>query len=158
MDTQYVAANFYVLTTDVTSKDLHEGISAKLEKPYLSSCEDDNIDMAHGIIWGENNRIFVAMVVRMEQQKKYVPFLVDTGSPHTYISEEVFASFGQLAINPSTTIRLHINGKPWLVLQSPKSSHFKDVNVLGTTFMKHFASALKIDFRTGSVSLTSSLS
>ena len=67
-------AEYDVLLTDVNSKDLHHEISSRLERLYLSNIEDDNIDTTKGIIWGPNNQIFVAMVVRMGRKKKYVHF------------------------------------------------------------------------------------
>ena len=51
MDTQYMPTEFDVLLTDVGSKDLHDGVSAKLEKYYLSDIADDNIDTTDGVIW-----------------------------------------------------------------------------------------------------------
>lgn len=145
-----------VLLSDVSSKDLHHEISSMLSTMYLSDITDDNIDTTNGIIWGPHNRVFVAMVVRMGHKKKYVHFLVDTGSPSTYICQEVFTSFGRMINNPNNPVSLHINGKPLTVLQSPKNSHFEDVNVLGTTFLKTFNSVVNIDFKAGDVTIKTS--
>lgn len=154
MDTQYMPLEYDVLLSDVSSKELHHDISRMLEKLYLSDITDDNIDTTKGIIWGPNNRIFVAMVVRMGTKKKYVHFLVDTGSPNTFICHEVFTSFGRMVNNPNNAVSLHINGKPLTVLQSPKNSHFEDVNVLGTTFLKTFNSVVNINFEIEDVTIT----
>lgn len=154
MDVQYMPTEFDVLLTDVSSKDLHHDISKRLSKLYLSDITDDNINTTKGIIWGPNNRVFVAMVVRMGSKAKYVHFLVDTGSPNTYICQEVFTSFGKMIANPNNTVSLHINNKPLTVLQSPEKSHFEDVNILGTTFMKTFNSVLNVDFGEEAVTLT----
>ena len=154
MDEQYLPTEFDVLLTDVHSRDLHHDISVRLRRLYLQDIEDDNIDSTEGILWGPNNRVFVAMVVRMGSKKKYVHFLVDTGSPHTYVSQEVFTSFGRMHPNPNNPVSLHINGRPLTVLQSPERSHFEDVNIVGTNYMKTFNCVLNIDFAKDKVTLT----
>lgn len=152
-DEQYMPTEFDVLLNDVHSKDLHHDISTRLRKLYLQDIDNDNIDNTEGIIWGPNNRIFVAMVVRMGKKKKYVHFIVDTGSPRTYISHEVFTSFSRMHPNPNNLVSVHINGKPLSVLQSPKESHFEDINIIGTDYMKTFNCILNIDFAKDAVTL-----
>ena len=152
-DEQYMPTEFDVLLTDVHSRDLHHDISIRLKKLYLQDIDDDSIDKTEGIIWGPNSRIFVAMVVRMGNKRKYVHFIVDTGSPNTYISQEVFTSFGRMHPNPNNPVSLHINGKPLSVLQSPERSHFEEVNIIGTSYMKTFNCILNIDFARDAVTL-----
>ena len=152
-DEQYMPTEFDVLLTDVHSRDLHHDISIKLKKLYLQDIDNDNIDKTEGIIWGPNSRIFVAMVVRMGNKKKYVHFIVDTGSPHTYMSHEVFTSFGKMHLNPNNPVSLYINGKPLLVFQSPDKSHFNEVNIIGVSYMKTFNYILNIDFAKDTVLL-----
>lgn len=144
---------FDVLVTDVHSKDLHHDISIRLNKLYLSDIIDDKIDNTEGIIWGPHNCVFVAMVVRIGNKKKYVHFLVDTGSPSTYISQEVLTSFGKMLLNPSNPLSVHINGKPLLVIQSPEKSHYEDMNILGTSYMKTFNCILNVNFASEKVTL-----
>ena len=154
LDAPYSPTKFDVLLTDVSSKDLHHDISNRLHKLYLSDLTNDDIDQTEGIIWGPNNRIFVAMVVRLGNKRKYVHFLVDTGSPKTYICQEVFTSFNKMISNPNNSVSLHINGKLLSVLQSPENSHFEDVNVLGTDYMKMLNCVLHVDFGEETVKLT----
>ena len=50
---------------------------------------------------------------------------------------------------------VHINGHPVLVLQSPVFRHFKDINILGTDYMKTFKCVLNVDFGAETAKLTS---
>ena len=145
-DIQYSPTNFDVLLTDVHSDELHHEISKLLDTPYLEDAEDSGSKEATGIVWGPHNRIFVATVVKMSDKFKHVHFLVDTGSPFTYVCNEVLQSFNKTVSNPHNPFRLDINGMPLLVLQSPEDKHFKDINILGTDFMKTFGCVLTVDF------------
>ena len=156
LDAQYSPTEFDVLLTDVHSRELRYDISNKLNKLYLSDVvdnEDFNTGLSQGILWGPNVRIFVTMAVRVGALSKYVHFLVDTGSPRTYICQEVFTSFRKMISNPKNPVSLHINGNPLSVLQSPERSHFEDVNILGTDYMKTFNCLLNVDFSNDTVSL-----
>jgi hypothetical protein len=145
-DVQYSPTDFDVLLTDVHSNELHHEISHMLNTTYLEDAGDNSSDEALGIVWGPHNRIFVATVVKMGDKLKHVHFLVDTGSPFTYVCDEVLQSFNKIVSNPHNPFRVHINGMPILVLQSPEDKHFKDINILGTDFMKTFGCVLTVDF------------
>ena len=156
-DVQYSPTDFDLLLTDVHSNELHHEISNMLGSTYLNDAEKDDISEATGIVWGPHNRIFVATVVRMGNKLKHVHFLVDTGSPFTYICDEVLQSFGKTVSNPKNPFTVHINGKPILVLQSPEDKHFKDINLLGTDYMKTFRCILAVDFEKETAKLTTNL-
>ena len=145
-DVQYSPTDFDVLLTDVHSDELHHDISRMLGTAYLEDADTNGAQEAVGIVWGPHNRVFVATVVMMGNKRKHVHFLVDTGSPFTYVCDEVMQSFGRLVANPKNAFSIHINGRPVLALQSPEDKHFKDINVLGTNFMKTFGCVLTADF------------
>ena len=145
-DVQYVPTDFDVLLTDVHSNELHHEISDMLNTNYLEDADNDDVQEATGTVWGPHNRIFIATIVRMSNKLKHVHFLIDTGSPSTYICDEVLQSFGKTVSNPHNPFSVHINGKPILALQSPENMHFKDINILGTDFMKTFKCVLTVDF------------
>ncbi len=150
-DDQYSPASFDVLLTDVHSKDLHEDISNMLDIKYLDIAESDDVKESSGIVYGPHNRVFVATVVRKSDILRHVHFLVDTGSPFTYICTEVLQSMGIHAPDPKTPIRVRINGMPTTTMQS--HGHFEDINLLGTDFMKTFGCVLTADFEKGTVRL-----
>lgn len=154
LDEQYLPTEFDVLVTDVHSKDLHHDISKRLEKLYLSEAADDGTYDTQGIVWGPHNRVFVSAIVKMGSKRKHVHFLVDTGSPSTYVCQEVFTSFGRMLPNPNNAVSMHINGKQLSVLQSPEKSHFEDMNILGTNYMKTFNCVLSVDFAKDVATLT----
>src|SRR5688572_19179302 len=80
-----------VLITDVSAKDLHEIISGKLKEKYLSDSEIEYDGDIKGIIHGQDLRLFCATTVKINDKIKIV---LDTGSPTTYLSEEVMNAFG----------------------------------------------------------------
>ena len=156
-DVQYSPTDFDLLLTDVHSNELHHEISSMLGTTYLNDADTDDISEATGIVWGPHNRIFIATVVRMGNKMKHVHFLVDTGSPFTYICDEGLQSFGKTVSNPNNPFTVHINGKPILVLQSPEDKHFKDINLLGTDYMKTYLCMLAVDFEKETATLKTNL-
>ena len=64
-----------------------------------------------------------------------VIFLVNTGSPYTYLSPAVYASLGYVDSIPKSA-ELRVQGIAVTVSPSPADSHFADVNVLGQDFFK----------------------
>lgn len=153
-DVQYDPGDFDVLLTDVHSNELHHEISSMLGTSYLEDAESGPVIETRGIVWGPHNRVFVATVVKMGSRAKHVHFLIDTGSPFTYLCDEVLQSFGKTVSNPHNPFSVHVNGMPVLVLLSPENRHFKDINILGTDFMKTFKCVLKVDFGEETVTLT----
>jgi hypothetical protein len=82
----------------------------------------------------------------MGNKQKNVHMLVDTGSPSTYLSNEVFASFDRMIYNPSNPVSVNINGKQVTVWKSPETSHFTDVNILGSDYLKTYNAIVTIDY------------
>lgn len=153
-DAEYSPRDFDVLLSDVHSNDLHHVISDRLYTSYLGNAEEGNFVEAAGIVWGSHNRVFVATVVKRKDMMKHVHFLVDTGSPYTFMCEEALKSLHALPVDPVSTVRVHINGHAVLVHQSPKDKHFNDINVLGTDFMKTYNCILNVDFGESVATLT----
>ena len=136
-DDQYLPTDFDVLLTDVHARDLHQDISRQLGRNYLADyTENSQVDYIEGIIWGPHKRIFVPMIIKMGKKQKNVHMLIDTGSPVTYICNEVLASFDRMIYNPSNPVTVNINGRPIAVIQSPERSHFSEVNILGSDYLK----------------------
>lgn len=135
----------------VHSKDLHEDISDRLNVKYLEIAESDNVKEAPGIVYGPHNRVFVATVIKRGDRLRHVHFLVDTGSPFTYICNEALQSLGIEVLDPKNPVRVRINGMPTTALQS--HGHFADLNLLGTDFLMTFGCVLTADFDNGKVKI-----
>ncbi|CAG8491204.1 361_t:CDS:2 [Funneliformis mosseae] len=136
---------FDLLLVDLRSKDLHEKISKKLQVEYLSESLHTELKEVNGIIFGPNLRIIVSLPVRIKQKTKNVHFVIDTGSPKTYICEEVYESFKVILPN-SSTYQILLNNKRTVVHLPPIDSNFTDINVLGTEYLKATGSNLTINF------------
>src|SRR3954471_12079359 len=90
----YDPRNFDILLTDIDTEDVHESIPRKLNVEYLSDAPNELDGDITGIMYGPHFRLFCATTIRIKNKIKMVIFLVDTGSPTTFISEEVLRSFG----------------------------------------------------------------
>ena len=130
-------------------------ISDMLGTEHLEETEDDICTEAKGVVWGPHNRIFIATVVKIGDKMRHVHFLVNTGSPFTYMCDEVIQSFRKIVSNPHNPFSVHINGHPVLVFQSPENPNFRDMNILGTNFMKTFKCILNVNFGAETAKLTS---
>ncbi|CAI2187326.1 11319_t:CDS:1 [Funneliformis geosporum] len=145
IDDTYEPKNFDILLTDVCGKDLRKGISEILGVEYLSD-SSKKFDDINGIMYGVNFRFFYATTIKINKKIKVVHFLLDTGSPVTYISEDVLNAFGVSAIRPNDKILVEINNIRTFVMMSPKNSHFSEINLIGTEFMVLSGSFLTADF------------
>ena len=155
LDAQYAPLEYDVLVTDVHTQDLHGEISRRLGSPYLHSSDDDSpVDSVNGIIWGPNNRVFVSMKVRIRNRPaKNVHMLVDTGSPQTYLCQEVFKASNAEMANTRDAVNATVNGTRLSILQSPEGSHFSDINVLGCDYFRIANATLNVSFSENSVSI-----
>ena len=130
--------DMFNLLIGLNSKDLHEQVSERLGIKYLSDSSRKELKEATGIIFGPHLSIVVSLPVTIEKKTKNVHFVVDTGTPKTYICDEVYKSFkvfipGSPSSRPYTIL---LNDVPTLVHLPPINSNFTEVNVLGTEFLK----------------------
>jgi hypothetical protein len=106
-----------------------------------------------GIIYGTSNKVFVACIVKKRDIIVQVIFLIDTGSPNTYLREDSLAALGHSDAIPSDTLVM-INGVGLTVF--PSRGHFSNVDLLGQDFFTSAASVLTIDYKTKEVLVTTS--
>ncbi|KAJ1340341.1 hypothetical protein BSLG_005043 [Batrachochytrium salamandrivorans] len=106
-----------------------------------------------GRIKGQTHRLMVPLVCRRQPTKpKQVPsvniiFLIDTGSPVTYICQEAMeALIGKDSPLPQAMYAKIHSEKAIEVHLSPKGSHFADVNVLGMDFIVKNRVYPRLDF------------
>jgi hypothetical protein len=84
---------FDILLYDIDEKVLHDEISTALKSAYLS--ETPHLTSPHptvdGIMFGNHNRVLFPLVVRIPRKSHSytIHFLFDSGSPFTYLSQEV---------------------------------------------------------------------
>jgi len=80
-----------VLFSDVTHAKLQSTIAEQLGIPYLSEAADakEVIQVSTGYIYGLHKRTIVPFVVTYRKEARWVFFIVDSGSPWTYLSAQV---------------------------------------------------------------------
>ena len=84
---------FDILLSDINDNLLHNEISTALGSAYLS--ETPHLTSPHatvdGIMFGKHNRVLFPMVVRLPRKSHsyVIHFLYDSGSPFTFLSQEV---------------------------------------------------------------------
>ena len=86
--------DYDVLITDVTARILRDEVAEIAGVPYLKrATKDENkkIDIGTGFAYGFNSRIIFPCVVGLQDRDRayWTFFVVDSGSPHTYISPDV---------------------------------------------------------------------
>lgn len=128
-----------LLLTDITAKELRV-IAEAMDVDYLGIAAFPGTFPALGNIKGQNNRLMVPLVCRRRTTKDVpsinIIFLIDTGSPVTYLCREAMESLiGKDSHLPQALyVEIH-SEKAIEVHLSPKGSHFADVNVLGMDFL-----------------------
>eukprot|EP00741_Cyanophora_paradoxa_P000288 tig00000403_g279.t1 len=79
----------------------------------------------------------------------FAPFIIDTGSPHTYVSGDVIEALGLSSVS-ALGATLLVNGRPATVYES--HSHFSKACVLGASYF--VANRLALTVRYASLSLS----
>ncbi|CAB4483165.1 hypothetical protein RhiirA5_379087 [Rhizophagus irregularis] len=132
--------------SDVKSKDLYEKVSEILNVKYLSDTTQE-LDEVNGILYGYSNRFFGVMTMNINDKIKNLIFLIDTGSPKTYITKEVLDSYLPNITNTYNPFSVILNKRHIAVNVSPVGSTFSDLNILGTDYMSVYRAKLDADFK-----------
>jgi hypothetical protein len=86
--------DYDVLLTDVTANILRDEVAEIAGIPYLKRATKDEankmVNTATGFVYGDNNRLIFPCVVGLKGRDKayWAFFIIDHGSPHTYIAPE----------------------------------------------------------------------
>jgi hypothetical protein len=141
-----------MMLTDITSKILHSSecsITIGRGKAYLSPADSIQVPWpATGIVYGYNRRLMISLPCRRARSDRghkvlNVFFLLDTGSPCSYLSREAMEALvsrpdcnlpEQLEVvmqNESSSMQFHMS--PLGTPEHPGKFH--DVNVLGMDFL-----------------------
>ncbi|KAI9771843.1 MAG: hypothetical protein M1840_001613 [Geoglossum simile] len=128
--------DFDVLITDMNNDILESEISKLAGIPYLKEVKKIEADnMPHkltGFMYGEKFRLILPCLVGVQGKARWVFFIVDTGAPLTFISDQVAQAFG-LSGQEGIWIA-KIAGRPHPVHITPPGAHFAGVNLLGSDF------------------------
>ncbi|KAG7355281.1 hypothetical protein IV203_004637 [Nitzschia inconspicua] len=148
-----------MMLTDITSAKLHDQVATNdigRGKPYLSPAGDDSKPAwpAYGRIFGINKRLMVNIPCRRAKQGSQtlnIYFLVDSGSPCSYLCLEAIKAFidPRLEFNSASFVAT-INGTSMNFNLSPlgtaeRPGKFHDVNVLGMDFLVHYGLTMIVD-------------
>jgi hypothetical protein len=151
-----------MMLTDITSAMLHSNecsITIGRGKEYLSPADSIQLPWpATGIIFGYNKRLMISLPCRRTRPGRgygvlNVFFLVDTGSPCSYLSREAMeALINKPDCNLPEQLQVVIQNEsfPMHFYMSPLGTQehpgkFHDVNVLGMDFLIHNKLSMMVD-------------
>ena len=143
-------SDFDVLLHDIQESDLH--LIAQMEgASYLNRSSDTAPGFpVEGMIMGGCKRLMVNLLVRMRKSEFYtnVVFMVDTGSPYTFLSFAAIDALMGRQGNVPAALKLDIHGAHSMVCyMSPRDKHFSDVNLLGTDFLEMNTMQIFMDWK-----------
>ncbi|CUS14156.1 unnamed protein product [Tuber aestivum] len=139
--------DFDVLISDIGVNQLKHKIAdiAGISYHQPASEQEANavVRVGNCFIYGRNLRVmFPAAVTGRFGKAFWIVFLVDTGSPKTYLSAEASDLFGISAVREDTPVHVRIGGRPHSAFRAPECSNFVDINILGTDFLDAHAVSL----------------
>jgi hypothetical protein len=143
--------DFDVLLTDMAESDLH--LMAQLEGVgYLNVSNAEPLFPVEGLIMGAHRRFMVNLLVRRRaaaysDNYRNVIFMVDTGSPYTFLSAAAMSALVGPDKNVPSMMRLEIHGNQSIVCYlSPPDKHFAEINLLGMDFLEMKRAQLDVDW------------
>ncbi|GBC09832.1 hypothetical protein RclHR1_09150003 [Rhizophagus clarus] len=139
--------NLDFIASDIKDEDLYETLSDRLGVEYLSEAtREQELDKVIGILYGDYQRLFVTMTVELKGMMKNVHFLVNTGSPKTFICKDVLNKYNLTKIDPNEPIVVKLNDRQISVKVSPHDSRFHNINLLGTDYLHIYGAQIFVDF------------
>lgn len=140
-----------MLFTDITAEELLK-IAERLGVDYLGPAPTFPMSFpVEGEIYGPNKRLMVNLSCRRRRtniQAINVIFLIDTGSPASYLSAKAMeALIGNPGSHLPQQLPVMIHTKKVIECHlSPHDKHFADVNVLGADFLVENGLTLKANY------------
>ncbi|TPX34993.1 hypothetical protein SmJEL517_g02494 [Synchytrium microbalum] len=132
-----------MMLSDITEEIIQADIARELGVNYLSLSTATPSWPVEGIVYGENLRAMINLVVQRKECKINVIFLIDTESPHTHLTAKAFNALGITENTPSSA-NVMVHGFAQTVYVS--TGHFEDVNVLGVAYMRAKGLKLAVDY------------
>ena len=131
------AADYEIALPDINEKELH--LSGELmEGQYLREVKPKSAPEfpVEGMIMGPNRRFMINLLTRKwhsSSTHRNVIFIVDTGSPYTFLSSSAMTALGG---GNMMMMKVEIQGSPPLpCYKSPQGKQFAEANVLGLDFL-----------------------
>jgi len=85
--------DYDVLITDIDNHTLHNEVSKRLGIPYLKEARKEEADYVadsvRGFMYGQMYHMILPCVLKVEDKAHWVFFIVNGGSPLTYVSTQV---------------------------------------------------------------------
>ncbi|KAJ3276895.1 hypothetical protein HDV01_002950 [Terramyces sp. JEL0728] len=139
-----------LLLTDITAEEL-QNIAESLGVEYLGLAEFPGLFPVNGKVKGMNKRLMVNLICKRQSRNPTnainVVFLIDTGSPVSYLSENAFKSLLPPHSHIPQSIDVMIQTERVIECHlSPKDKHFADVNVLGMDFMTKNSLSILVNY------------
>jgi hypothetical protein len=127
-----------LLLTDITAEELLN-IAESLGVEYLGKAEFPGTFPVNGSVEGMNKRLMVNLVCKRQSRNPTIAiniiFLIDTGSPVSYLSEKAMQVLLSENVHIPESVKVCIHTERVIQChRSPKDKHFANVNVLGTDF------------------------
>lgn len=143
-DRKYIdPMKFDILLTDFTEKEARE-VSLKTFEFELDVVTSEKPAFPLiGIVWGEKSRVLVPAVVQHKNLRVKTLFLCDTGSGSTYLCERTLNRLG-ITDGIAEVMNLKVNGL--LMPVSPSHGHFKDINLIGSSFFTYHKANIYVDY------------
>ena len=134
---------FDVVFTDIGHSDL--ALVARdffgIERLSVATPADASFP-ARGVVFGVNRRVLVPLAVRHESSAVRVLFVVDSGSPYTFLCEDTMRALG--FVGPPSARTVFINDmKTWVGVSHGR---FASVDLLGADFLFYAGASVTIDF------------
>lgn len=148
---QYIPASaFEILLSDIHDSDV-VAIESELGVSNMSHAENELSFPVYGLIYGPNLRLFIALTVKKRDVCKNVIFLIDTGSPYTFLAKETFNCIGFEENIPNAT-NVSVNGIGISV--APSHGHFANINLLGQNYMQAAGIQFSVNYKSRTLQLT----
>lgn len=142
--------DFDVVLTDMAESDLH--LMAELEGVgYLNVSSAEPVFPVEGWIMGMHKRFMVNLLVRRRAvpslEYRNVVFIVDLGSPYTFLSSTAMSALVGPGNKVPGMMRLEIHGNQSLVAYlSPLDRNLAEINLLGMDWLEMMRVQLDVDW------------
>ena len=129
---------------------LQNAIADMFDTEFLSPATNVPSFPISGRMYGVNDRLVVSVIVTKRSKALNVFFIVDTGSPYTFLSATTLSNLGYNDAIP-TEAYVNVHSIPLMVHRSV--NHYSDVNVIGADFMRTAGCQLIANYTTKTLTI-----